>query len=396
MSLVYDRRTNLEGKPCFHALIIGVSAYPYLPKDGDEPTPGSFGMRQVESTALAAFRIYEWLSSPNTALPVPLATCRLLLCPTEAEIQVEPALKDLSLAWGLDEVVAEASAWRADASTSRNHITFFYFAGHGARRSAHDSVMILPEFAKPNSGGVLARCIDTQTIRDGMVPSELTPDIARTQMYFVDACRIEPDQFEKFRKLPTFGVFDAEADNIVDDRQAPVFYAALPGTAAVGLKGKDTLFSRALLSCLRGAAGEAMDEDANGNVRWRVSVNSLNKSLPKVIEDLNIQCGTQQDYEPGACKDVTVCELPSAPPVGFTLELDPPGAAQFATLDVRDYKGDPAFQMAPPIQPHPLPRTLPAGQYSFKVNFDPQTAPFQNFQRIWPVLPPSNRFRARI
>jgi hypothetical protein len=52
--------------------------------------------------------------------------------------------------------------------------------------------MLLPEFAKPNSGGVLSRSIDTAMLRDGMTPTATFPDIARTQFYFVDACRIEP------------------------------------------------------------------------------------------------------------------------------------------------------------------------------------------------------------
>src|SRR5258706_503636 len=114
--------------------------------------------------------------------------------------------------------------------------------------------MLLPVYGEGLGGGIAARMI-TRNIAGGKVPTAIFPDIARTQLYFVDACRITPQEFRQFERMPTYGVFDAEV-NDVDDRKAPIFYAAIPGTAAVGRSGKQSLFSDALLQCLEGAAGE--------------------------------------------------------------------------------------------------------------------------------------------
>lgn len=395
MGLVFDRRTALSGAPGLHVLIIGVSAYPYLPNAGGPATAASYGMKQLASPALAAYRFYEWLTSKDARFPVPLATCRMLLCPSAAETATEPKLAAFAGSWGVNEVAVDATDWRVDANNVPEGSTLFYFAGHGARRTQRDSVLLLPEFAKPNSGGALSRCIDTQTLRDGMAPTATFPNIARTQLYFVDACRIDPQEFRKFEKQATYPVFDTEISDRPDDRQAPVFYAAIPGAPAVGLAGQTTIFNKALLECLKGAAGEAMEEDTAGNVPWRVSVFSLNKNLPKVIADLNEEFGTEQDYEPGIARDITLCNLPAAPKVKVTLELDPAAAAVAGRLDVRDYKGHLTWQLSPPLQQQLLTRILDAGQYAFDVSFDGAGSGFLNFHRLWPVTPPRLKLIAK-
>src|SRR5271166_2447434 len=89
---VVDRRASLAGTAAMHAFIVGVSAYPELPPGGQPQTEHSHGLEQLSSTALAAYRVYEWLVDPGTKLPVPLATVRLLLCPSAEEIAAEPKL----------------------------------------------------------------------------------------------------------------------------------------------------------------------------------------------------------------------------------------------------------------------------------------------------------------
>src|SRR2546422_10325560 len=96
MTLIFDNRANLQGKPGLHALIAGVSAYPHLPAGTGTPAPDSFGMQQLSSTALSAYKMYRWLEGWQNRLRIPLATCRLLLSPSQDEATVEPRLSGLA------------------------------------------------------------------------------------------------------------------------------------------------------------------------------------------------------------------------------------------------------------------------------------------------------------
>jgi Caspase domain len=389
---VIDRRTSLGSTATMHALIIGISAYPELPPPGQPQTEHSHGLEQLSSTALAAYRVYEWLVDPGTKLPVPLATVRMLLCPSAEEIAVEPKLAAFRAQWGIQEVVKAAKEWRKDAAGLRAHHTFFYFAGHGAQRTLNDSVMLLPEFGN-GVGGELSQSIDTGTLRNGMAPAQKFPEIARTQFYFIDACRMMLDGWEDFETLKTFPIFDSPLPGL-DDRRAPLFFAAIPGSAAKGFRGKQTLFSEILLKCLRGDAGEAMKEDANGKVPWRVSVHSLDAALTNAIRAINEERGTEQDYDPASPRQADICFLDSAPKVEVTVEVDPANVAALLELEVTDYKNTPVWQVSHPLQPYPCKKPLEAGQYSFSLTFNPPQG-YQPYRQLHIVMPPYHPVLAR-
>jgi hypothetical protein len=75
-----------------HAVLIGVSAYPHLPNGGGAPAPKSFGLKQLSSSALSAFRMHEWLTGAATKLPLPLGSVELLVSPSAGELAAEPRL----------------------------------------------------------------------------------------------------------------------------------------------------------------------------------------------------------------------------------------------------------------------------------------------------------------
>jgi hypothetical protein len=342
-------------------------------------------MRQLSSTSLAAFRIYEWLTASTTKLPVPLASCRMLLLPSNDEINAEPRLRAYATPWTTGDVLANAAAWRDDASASRANVTLFYFAGHGVQRNIGDSVMLLPGFGR-GVGGTLTDAIDTVNIAAGMAPTATRPNIAQTQLYFVDACRVLPEQFRQFERMPTTPVFDLEL-NSRDDRRAPIFYAAIPGTLANGLRGEQTLFSKALLECLNGAAAEATEEDERGNVKWRVSVHSLDRALEATIMALNAKLGADQEYALGGSqRDADICYLDGPPDVEVTVHIDPRQAVDFGTLEIRDFRDQLVLALSP-IIPYPWKKALPAGNYNINVLFDPPRAPYLDFRRLRYVKP---------
>ena len=142
MSLVVDNRNALGDQPGLHALIVGVSQYPSL-EGGATPVADPWGMGQLTSTASTAHMIAEWLK--GALLPVPLATIRLLLSPAASEGHLAGIADPATL----DNVIAEADAWRTDASSNRDSRTFFYFAGHGIQRNKEDAVFCLAGFRRP-------------------------------------------------------------------------------------------------------------------------------------------------------------------------------------------------------------------------------------------------------
>jgi hypothetical protein len=186
--------------------------------------------------------------------------------------------------------------------------------------------------------------------------------------------------------MSTTDAFDVEL-NSRDDRRAPIFYAAIPGTVAYGLRGEQTLFSKALLECLCGAGAEATEEDQHGNVRWCVSVHSLDRALEATISALNAKLGADQEYTPGGSpRDADICYLDRPPEVDVTVQVDPRQAIDFGKLEIRDFRDQPIIELSP-IIPYPWRRTLAAGNYKFNVLFDPPRTPYQDFSRLRYVRP---------
>src|SRR5262245_32180887 len=93
--LVIDNRPDPGAGPApgFHALIIGISAYPNLIRAG-QPALADLGLEQLAAPAITAYRIYRWLVQNAVGLPIPLHTVRLLLVPSAVETAKEPGFAE--------------------------------------------------------------------------------------------------------------------------------------------------------------------------------------------------------------------------------------------------------------------------------------------------------------
>lgn len=388
MTLVFDRRDELAGKPGTHALIVGVSSYPYLVQEGEATV---FGMRPLSSAACSAHTVYRWLLENGDRLARPLATCRLLLSPSAAEGELDSAAAPATL----EEFARAAHAWRDDASGNRDHVTFFYFAGHGVQRSKEDAVMLLEDFNRPFAG-ILQYAVDRHNLYWGMSPSESYPEIARTQLYFLDACRDQPEELGELEEAPAAQVFDIELAG-QDDRSAPVFLAAVPNARGYALTEGETLFSQALLCCLRSEAAEIDDAGQDGPPRWHVTVHSLTKALPAVLDALNREWGGAQYFQPaGHWYERAICSLSGPPEVPVTLELEPLQASTVARVEVTDGNGGLVHRGGPPLAPHPFSARWQAGFYRFDLRFEPPSPPYQDRSRIRFLKPLSPPFKLRV
>lgn len=268
MALVIN---NAVAGPGVHALIIGVSDYINLPAQGSPSSDAKWSLNKLSSPALSAFIVYDFIRT--TGLRLPLKTVRLLLSPSQREIDVEPRLANASPTranrQALDTFAAD---WRTDAAQDPNDMTFFYFAGHGTQRGSDDAVLMLDDFL--SGATALGRCFEIRNVKAGMAPSPSFPNIALTQFYFVDACL---DRNAKLRTLdkPTAPEVLGVELNVVDRRAAPLFYSTVEGAVALGRSGKPSHFAEALTLAFKRAAEEA-DEDTG---RWPVTATTIKNAL---------------------------------------------------------------------------------------------------------------------
>ena len=134
-NLVFNDIGEHAGKPGLHAFLVGVSHYPSLPDAGDELTPHhqnyALGLSRLTSAASSAFHIYKWLIEYKECLAVPLVTCRLLIAPSQEELESVPEIASFDSSVDLTSFLTTAASWREDSSSHRDNVTLFYFAGHG-------------------------------------------------------------------------------------------------------------------------------------------------------------------------------------------------------------------------------------------------------------------------
>lgn len=397
MTLIYDKRDELVGQPALHALIAGVSFYKHLPGGDGQVALNTYGMSQLSSPALSAYAISQWLLklNINSQLPVPLGTVRVLLSPSIDEIDREPALNGLTNRCIRNNFAVDIHDWRLDARQSSDNFTFFYFSGHGVQRKKDDAIILFEDFGFPYDGPLnFAATMDN--IFYGMAPpANPTEFIAQNQLYLVDACRIQPNKFvaSDWMNVPDLWAVDRKG---IDNRSAPIFYAAVPGAEAQGRPGEISFFCEALLNCLN-RTGAEYKQDPTGTPKWQVSSVTLVRALKAELDVLNKQYQTSQDYATsGYFKDMLINYLNSAPDVDIDIEIDPTGAP-FFNLTVTDPNTNEEVLSFPAPFLSPQKKTIPAGVYRFAAQIvDPPKPPFRDCLEYCPITPPRSLWRARI
>lgn len=399
MTLVWDARNELQGRQGVHALIAGVSSYRHLPGGSGKLTDDSYGLRQLSSTALTAYRIYRWILDRKDRLPLPLATVRLLLSPSATELATEPEMATLAAPCTRSSFVSAAKQWRDDASSNREGMTFFYFAGHGVQRKVSDAIMLPEDFGDPNEGP-LRNAVPFDNLFHGMAPSSGSmAQIARKQIYFIDTCRDLTQEMRDSEWQEVSGIWRVSLGGL-DDRHAPVFFSAIPGSRAYALKGRMTFFGEALLGCLEGAGADTLSQrDSHGRVRWAVSVYPLDEALrgqmAKLNESVRVRRGLRADQPDqhydltGHVHNLVLHYLDDPPEVDVMLTIKPTDALPFVRLEVTDvHRGSKVWTLEP-IDPHPYENKLRAGIYQVNAKItDTSSQLYSSYEEWHKITPP--------
>lgn len=367
-------------QPGTHALIVGVSAYLHL-EDGIAPTPTgiAFQMEQLSAAARSASEFAAWLLKDYRCDRAPLRSLRVLLSPSPGEV-VHPDIAAL--------LNGDFSATRANVSTAlgefRNacnantdNVAIVYIAGHGVQLSKHGAIVLLHDFGSSAFLNELDGAIDMAGVHGGMNH----PNTARTQFWFVDACRQKPAIARRFETLDKSPITLAEPTGTTET--SPLFLAATTGKEAYARVGGVTLFNEALLWALKGNA--AIGPEGNVN-NWHVPVTSLIRLLPDRVLFLATREGVEQSVDIAGKIHDAVFHVYTVPPnVDLSIVLSPAEAIGVTTGSLK-FKG--SIPIVENYSAWPLQQSVGAGLYSIDIQTsDPYKPKFD----ILDVRPPEKR-----
>lgn len=363
---------------CLHALVIGTSHYTYLPQHPGESPPAdaqeTLGLGQATTPAASALAFARWLEKEYNNPEVPIGSVRLLVSPSQEEKDTHPELANPEatvLNSNKANVQAALISWRKDCEKNRDNVAVFYAAGHGVYISKNDSIVLLEDFGSP-SDTILGCAMDVGAIWRGMSNKK----VAKTQYYFVDACRIRHDVFSHFESIAAGVKLDVSGGGTPE--VAPIYFSSTPYSYALGKPGEGTLFCQALLDCLKlhGVEGPTSDD------RWTVTTTSLIKSLQKRVAALAAVYREEQNTIAGGMINEEVFHVLREPPeVPLHVFLDPLKAGKSARARLRDGLNETVifdgvkFTLCPhnnkPAKTYELKRNVPGGTYVLSVMVKP-------------------------
>jgi hypothetical protein len=363
-----------QKRPGLHAFIVGISNYRFLPAETEPLQVGdsTLGLQKLSTAASSAYAFYHWLNDYRDNLSLPLHSCRTLLVPSPSEAGLKPEIAELAKEADVEDFKKVAWEWRTDANSHPQNVALFYFAGHGVQRKRGDHVLLLGDFGKPRDI-VLYGAIAIGTLMNGMAPAPKLASIARTQIYFFDACRTKLAELEGYEDPDVTPMWDVSRDNANDNRTVAVFETTEPGRAAYATKGGQSVFSEALIECLTGAAavpplGLQFDEAP----RWDVTLNSLAGQIDNYVKKVCTREGISQRCIPSGTDSFVLLSLQKPPLVDITLRVYPSDARDCTKLKLFDALDTPVWESPLPIAPHPYRERVSAGNYNLRLSTDNQ------------------------
>lgn len=269
------------------------------------------------------------------------------------------------------------TAWFRDCSRDDGNIAILYVAGHGIELNKDDGGIVLLEDFAGEKPAILRNALDTGNIRRAMAGKVM----ARTQLYFVDACRIRPDEVLGV-KLRTGIEMDEPGSD--PPSASPIFFSASSGTLSLGRRGQGTLFSQALIECMDMRALTKTDDGAG----WRVTDSMLVDKLADRVQELAAGVGHEQETTTaGMFRGRTIHQPAQPPKVPLRIDVNPSSARGRAFASVGPTTAN-MIVVDHPLEP-PQVLEVPAGVYLAKVDVRPPPGPALTGTRAFDASPPA-------
>ena len=356
-----------------HALVIGISSYPYL--DGPEQTQlgATFEMTELSAAAASAAEVASWLITEYDS-DAPLATLRVLLSPAEGEViegAVAPLL-DGPCPATRQAVEDEMTGFVADCK-SQDAVAFVYVVGHGVQLTKRGAILLLEDVAAPDSAQELHGALDVVGCYEGFDG----PQFAPTQFWFFDACRERVQSSTLERMVGAYTL----SSPIGTAESSTMFLGSSTREAAFSVRGGRSIFSTALLEALRGAGADGPTD--LGSDDWWVTNRKLFDALHSTVKRLAREHGADQNVVPvGLRANTRIHRIDGVPQVPIRLALDPEEAGASSRLTLLFNATEPRVEDS---AEWPFVATVPAGFYKIKVTTQ---TPYQDFDKLHQLAPP--------
>lgn len=365
MTTVFSR--NVTSGPRMHVLVVGVGRYPYCgPATDDEFTSR---LRDLPGAAVTAAAVAGWFVADQAGdIAVPLASVEVAIS-ADSPVIVESKKVIRATRDGFEECFQR---WyeRCDDPDS---VAVFYFCGHGCARDVTQQMLLLEDFGKGHNA--FAHSVNFSATHTAMISCQ-----ARTQCYFIDACREIPLELEQSTRFE--GITPAPGGSPAGRTTDLVVHAAEFGQPAYAPLVEPTRFAVAVRQAFAGgAARKSMDGV------WRVTADQLGSAVQKLIK-LSSKSSKHQAAQPSGGADETVLRVLSKNPlVPFDLTCRPQEAHCDAVLRLATKRdGVTATESFGPMV-ESWTGKVQAGVYGVRLDFPANTWWHDDVDDCW-VLPP--------
>lgn len=302
-----------------HVFIVGVGSYRHL-EGGAEPRPAlNLGLQQLTSPPVSAKALADWfIKTPLTNPEAPLGSVELLLSPAQSydtgngQVQVEAAT--------LEHIRAAFARWDGRCDAHRDNISIFYYCGHGLEK---EDMVLLPEDFCAYEHNPWTHAINFQRTYRGLARTK-----ARTQLYFIDACRqLTSEMLEN----PDVGGEVLKQGNLrhFNPRSAPQIFATTQGKQAFGREGEVSHFTSTLIEAL-----DSLGAQKFPGGKWAVDTDTLGSAMTKLMfhKSKGLARPLQQSAEVrgNTIENRILHELTGMPEVKTSLACQPEQASEAA------------------------------------------------------------------
>lgn len=361
MTLIVDN-PNPNHDASTHVFVVGIGAYKHF-RGGSDPKRITDVPRlgQLSSPPISARAFTKWVCEELDNPDAPLGSVELLL--SEANGNSTYTVKNQQ-----PQVIEEAnsvaiftafSEWYERCNDNPDNVALFYYSGHGLEKA---NLILLPCDFNEVHTSPWRNTIDFEMTRLAMQQNR-----AKTQCYFIDACRETTKQM-----LNEYAVRGDPLKIPVPGQQntsqltQPVLYATSSGNKAFGKPDDLTFYTKALLEALRGKGASQQD-----NNKWCVDTDGLLKAVIQLVnvDNKKRKKKEHQDVKGGGQvgQPSIIHHIVGVPPVDATVVCNPIDVTDIATFTVKEPLSGKTYQRQPAAGAWEV--TVDAGAYVVSATF---------------------------